>query len=690
MINEQLINPKSIVIVGASNDIRKPGGKLLKNLLDGNYQGEIYVMNVKEDFVQGIKSFRDADELPDVDLGIMAIPAKLSPPVIKTLAEKKKTRAFIIVSAGFSEESEEGAKYEKEIVDIINSVDGCLIGPNGIGFLNQNYNGLFTSLPRLDSKGIDFISGSGAVAVFTIDAAMPKGLAISSIWSVGNSAQVGVEDVIKYMDEHFDPEKDSKIKLLYFESINKPQMLLKHASSLIRKGCKIAAIKSGSSEAGSRAASSHTGALATPDIAVEALFKKAGIIRCYSRKKLVSVASVFSHKEVKGKNFAIITHAGGSAVMLTDVLSNGGFNVPCLNEHPASKELAKHLFPGSSVSNPIDFLATGTAEQLDTIIDYCENKFENIDAMVIIFGSPGLFDVTSVYNVINEKMKTCKKPIFPVLPSIVNAKKEIEHFLSQGRIIFTDEVVLGRALVKVYGAPKVPPEKIDQPKMDIKKIREIIDNASNGYLSPQVAQELLKAADIPIVEEAVVTSKEDAIKIVEKFGYPVVMKVVGTIHKSDVGGVSLNIQNKENVEKEFEKLMNIEGTTGVLIQPMLSGLELFVGTKNEPKFGHMVLCGLGGIFIEVLKDINYGLAPLTKEESFEMIRKLKNYKMVQGVRGREGANEDIFAEIIVKISNLVKIAPEIYEMDLNPLLGKKDRVIAVDSRIRIEKDNDLE
>ena len=461
-------------------------------------------------------------------------------------------------------------------------------------------------------------------------------------------------------------------------------MLLKHASSLIRKGCKIAAIKSGSSSAGSRAASSHTGALASPDVAVDALFRKAGIVRCYGREELTTVASVFMHKELTGKNIAIITHAGGPAVMLTDALSNGGLEIPHI-EGLKAKELQEKLFPGSSVANPIDFLATGTAEQLGIIIDYCENEFSEIDAMIVIFGSPGLFEVYDVYRLLDEKMKTCKKPIYPVLPSIINVKKEIEDFLSKGRINFPDEVILGNALVKVYNTPKTIEENIVLPKIDTAKIRIIIDNAANGYLSPEDVQALLDAAGISRAGEAVVTTEKEALNAADKLGYPVVMKVVGPVHKSDIGGVVLNVKDAEKVAAEFNRMIKIKDTTAILIQPMLSGIELFAGAKKEDKFGHTILCGLGGIFIEVLKDVNCGLAPLTINEATEMIRSLKGYGIIKGARGQEGVNEELFAEIVLRLSALVTAAPEIFEMDINPLLGKKDKVTAVDARIRIER-----
>lgn len=686
MINEQLINPKSIVVIGGSDDIQKPGGKVLKNLIDGSFTGELFVVNPKAENVQGVKTFKGVEVLPQVDLAILAIAAKFCPATVRELAENKGTKAFIILSAGFHEENEEGARLEQEIVDIINANNGCLIGPNCVGVMNANHQGVFTTpIPKFDPMGVDFVSGSGATAVFIMESGMPDGLTFSSVYSVGNSAQMGVEDIIKYLDETYVEGESSKVKLIYIESINKPDMLLKHASSLIAKGCKIAAIKSGSSEAGSRAASSHTGALASPDVAVDALFRKAGIVRCNGRKELATIAGIFMHPELKGKNIAVITHAGGPAVMLTDVLSNNGLDVPHITSDKANALLEK-LFAGSSVANPIDFLATGTAQQLADIIDACDNDFDEIDAMAVIFGSPGLFPVYDVYDVLDQKMKECKKPIYPILPSVINVKDEIADFLTKGRINFPDEVVFGAALAKVYNTPK-PATRVESDTfaVDTHKIRNVIDEADNGYLSPEKVQELLDAAGIPRAKEMVVDTAEACVAALAEIGYPVVMKVVGPVHKSDVGGVVLNVTNQETAIKEFERMMKIADTTAILLQPMLTGTQLFVGAKQEGDFGHLIFCGLGGIFIEVLKDVTSGLAPIGKAESLDMIHRLKSYKIIEGIRGQEPVNEQLYAEIIARVSILCQVAPEIFEMDINPLLGTREKVVAVDARIRVEK-----
>ncbi len=686
MISNKLINPKSIVIVGGSNDVEKPGGKVLRNILDGNFNGNIYVLNPKLDEVQGIKSYKNISDLPDVDLAIIAIAAKYTVETVELLAKQKNTRGFIILSAGYSEESKEGAELEHKIVEIINSVGGSLIGPNCIGLLNTHYNGIFTTpIPKLDPKGIDMISGSGATAVFIMESALPKGLTFNSVWSVGNSAQIGVEDVLEYLDETFDPQTSSLVKLLYIEKVEKPQKLLKHASSLIRKGCRIAAIKAGSSDAGSRAASSHTGALASSDVAVSTLFKKAGIVRCYGREELATVAAIFQQKQLKGKNIAVITHAGGPGVMLTDSLSNGGLDVPPISGEKAEELLSK-LFPGSSVANPIDFLATGTAQQLGEIIEYCEKYFDNIDAMAVIFGSPGLFKIFDVLDVLHEKIISCKKPIFPILPSVKETAEEIEQFRNKGHQSFPDEVIFGNALTKIYNTALPSPANIELPvNINKEQIRKIIDSAQNGYLHPDIVAELLDAAGIERVKEAAVTDKIKAVEASKKIGFPLVMKVIGPVHKSDVGGVVLNVKNTETVEKEFERMMTIKDATGVLLQPMISGKEIFAGVKAESKFGHLVLAGLGGIFIEVLKDINSALAPVSEIEALEMIKNLKSFKIIEGVRGQEGVNIPAFVDAIRRIGALVTVAPEIIEMDINPLLGNSRTVTAVDARIRIEK-----
>ena len=454
MINRQLLHPESIVVIGGSNNTHKPGGAVVRNLLNGHYEGTLRIVNPKEDEIQGVKVFHDVKELPPTDLAILVVAAKYCPDYVEYLAAEKEVRAFIIISAGFSEETPEGAAKEQRILDICEQYGCALIGPNCIGLLTRWHHSVFTKpIPHLHQKGVDFISGSGATAVFILESAVTKGLPFNSVWSVGNGHQIGIETVLEYMDENFDPERDSLVKLLYIENIADPDKMLYHATSLIRKGCRIAAIKAGSSESGSRAASSHTGAIASSDSAVEALFRKAGIVRCFSREELTTVGCIFTLPRFTGRNFAIVTHAGGPGVMLTDALSKGNMNVPPITGALA-EELKAMLLPGSSVSNPIDILATGNAEHLGIAIDFCEQKFDEVDAIMVIFGTPGLVQLYSAYDVLHKKILECKKPIFPILPSVNTAGPEVQEFLSRGHVNFSDEVTLATALTQIMKTPK--------------------------------------------------------------------------------------------------------------------------------------------------------------------------------------------------------------------------------------------
>jgi acetyltransferase len=548
--------------------------------------------------------------------------------------------------------------------------------------ITGTYKGVFAGpIPAYDPKGCDCVSASGATMVYILEMAIPRGLKFRDIFSVGNSAQVGVEDVLQYWDETFDDKRSSKIKLLYMEQITDPKRFLKHARSLVNKGCRIAAIKSGNTEAGSRAVSSHTGALAGSNSAVSALFRKAGIIRCYSRVELVYVAAIFTIPPLKGDRIAVITHAGGPGVMLTDILVKNGMKVPQLQGDKAAMLLSK-LYPGSTVSNPIDFLATGTAKQLGEILDAVENDFEEIDAAVVVFGTTGMWSVDDVYMLLHEKMRTSHKPIFPILPSAIQAAEEVSHFQSMGHVNFTDEVSFGYVLSRVNKMKPPFPDAV-LPKIQQAKAREIIDQSPKGYLQPGQVFELLKSAGIATVAQAVVTSKEEALLSAKELGFPLVLKVSGILHKSDSGGVVPGITSFQLLETVFEKLIAMPGANGVIMQQQLTGSEIYVGAKAEDKFGHQVLCGLGGIFIEIFKDISSGLAPVGRDEAISMIRHLRSYPLIKGIRGKEGVNEELIIDTILKISALLQVVPEITEMDINPLIGNSTSLIAVDARICI-------
>ncbi len=318
--------------------------------------------------------------------------------------------------------------------------------------------------------------------------------------------------------------------------------------------------------------------------------------------------------------------------MLTDVLAKNGLKIP----HLAGKEseaLLSKLFDGSSVSNPIDFLATGNAEQLDAIIEYCENSTE-IDAITVIFGSPGLTAVDDVYDVLNEKIRTSEKPIYAILPSVVNVKNEIKDFIKKGNIAFHDEVLFGQALAKVYNQKPVRIKTNNPEPQFSTEIREFVDTLPEGYIPTEAAVSLLKYAGVKFATPNQAKDEAELNKISNSVEYPVVLKVEGPLHKSDVGGVILNVSNDTALSEGFDKLMQIEGATSVMIQPMVKGMELFIGAKKETNYPHVILCGLGGIFVEVLKDISAAMTPVSEEEALKMITDLKALPVLKGIRGQ--------------------------------------------------------
>ena len=681
MIHPKLIDPQEIAVIGGSDNPNSPGGKILENLMEQHYKGQIYVVNPKKEHVKNLPTFKDVKDLPPkVDLAIIAIAAKYVAESIQILSEQKNTKAFIIISAGFSDSGTAGRLLEQRIVTQIEKYGGSLLGPNNIGLINQNFAGVFTRpIPKLDPHGIDLISGSGATAVFIIEAAMPIGLRFNSIWTVGNSAQIGVEEVLEHLDETH-TKQSPKIKMLYIESIKNPKKMLKHARSLIDKGCQIVAIKAGSSAAGSRAAGSHTGALVSSDLAVNALFDKAGIIRVYGRNEMINTAAILQFGLPKGKNIAIVTHAGGPGVMLTDTLEKNGMAVPELKGAKA-EALKSKLFSGSSTANPIDFLATGTAEHLDEILKTIENDFDQIDATAVIFGSPGLFQVYDVYDVLAAHIKNSKKPIYPILPSVINVADEIAYFHEKGFAGFPDEVVFGQMLTQAY---RQKSKKLPHRKKIIPKQNRLDLNNYKDYLPPEINYKLLNNFDLPLVSEAYFTEVDQAFEFAQT-QFPVVMKVVGPLHKSDVGGVRLGINNEKDFRKNFDELMQISGAQAVLVQAQKTGIELFVGVKKEAGFGHLILFGIGGIYIEVLKDFQAVLAPAGLAEIHQKIKQLQMYPVLKGMRGEQGINLDAFATLIKKISDLVHTYPEIEELDLNPVLANQRELFIVDSRIKISK-----
>lgn len=677
---DTLLNPRSMAIVGASDDTAKPGGKILYNILLKGYAGHLLPINPRQERVQGILAYPSISALPQIpDVAFIAIPAKF---VRRSLAElaQKGTKVVVVLSSGFGEMSAEGKQEEVELARIADEYGTLLLGPNCLGTMSYAHAGKFTGfLPDMVQGGIDFISGSGASIDFLAEQAVRRGVPFNSFVTVGNSAQSDVTDILGLYDEAYNAES-SPTKILYMEFINKPQAFLQYARSLSKKGCLLAGIKSGTTEAGSRAAASHTGAMASNDSAVQALFDKAGIIRVQSRLELIDVASALlcAKGKVDGNRICVISDAGGPGVMLADELNRRGFVVPALKESTQTR-IAEVLPIGAGVANPIDCLPTRTGQMIADIFHIINvEEADHIDYILFIMGNSGLSDIWEIYRVVGAAMDTLPIPIFPTFCSVISSYAALQKFREMGKCFFDDEVSMARALGRIVNRPRVTDPVTGTANYDHKRVQAALANQS-GPLSPQLAREILTAAGLQFPCQQELTEKGALANIA--FAFPWAMKVLGPLHKSDVGGVRLNINSRVEAEQVWDEMLSIKDAYGCIVQQMLSGTEVIIGANREEGYGHLVAFGLGGIYTETLKDVNFHLAPLSVAEANKMIRSIKAFPLLQGVRGEPGMDLEMLADWLLRISRLVTDFPQIQEMDLNPVKGYDRGLYVVDARI---------
>ncbi|MGD9246624.1 MAG: acetate--CoA ligase family protein [Desulfobacteraceae bacterium] len=682
---QYLFDPRHIVVVGASNNALKPGGRVMKNIIDHGYKGKLWAVNPKTAEIMGQKTFTSIDKLPEApDLAIVAVPSKFAVATIKALADKG-TGAVIVLTSGFGEKDEAGKKAEEEMLQIAHGAQMTLVGPNCSGFLTKSFKGKFAGIiPTRPGGAVDIISGSGATVDYVMERGHNRGLSFGNVINLGNSIQLGVEDLVQIYDENYGPDS-ARILMLYMESIKKPAKLLRHAASLVGKGCAIVGIKSGATAAGERAAASHTGAMATSDTAVGALFEKAGILRVESRAEMINAACVLSAAKglLKGNRVCVLTDAGGPGVMMSDELARHGMELPLLT--PKTRDLLGEILPAeSSTANPIDALPSRTADQIKAVTQVLgDNESDTVDAIAILLGDSGMSDNTQIYQAISEAMDHCPIPIFPMFSSVFSSVAIIDDFASRGKVFFPDEVPLAKALANVAHLRKPERASADLDHYDKAAVARVLEGQS-GALSPEAVTGVLQAAGFKLPRQVEVFKQEDLAVSCAQVGYPLVMKVIGPLHKTDVGGVKLGIANDEEALRAWGEMLSIDNAEGVLLQPMVSGIEVILGASREGDFGHLIMFGLGGIYTEVLKDVQFGLAPLTQAESRRMIRGIRSYAILEGVRGEPGMALDVLVDNVQRLSLLVHDFPQIEEIDLNPIKGTGADLFAVDARIILE------
>ena len=680
-----LFTPESIAVIGASIDPFKPGGRVFKHIREHGYKGRLWAVNPKTRDVQGMPTFKTIQALPCApDLAIVAIPSRLVMDALQSLADKG-ARAGIVLTAGFGEKDTRGKKMEDKMLRIGKAANMAIIGPNCSGFLTPAYKGKFAGIvPQLPGRAMDIISGSGATVDYVMEIADGRGLSFGTVVNLGNSIQYSVEDLVQMVDEHYGPQ-NARILFLYMESMKNPARLLAHAQRLVKKGCAIAAIKSGTTPAGKKAAASHTGAMSSSDTAVQALFDKAGIIRVRSKAALIDTACALAACKgyLANPNICVVTDAGGPGVMMADAICRYGLCMARFTD-TTLKRLEKILPAEATLTNPIDCLPSRNADLVQQIISIIgQEEQENVGAIAVLIGNSGLSDAAPIYAVIADAMDNSPIPVLPMFASLATSGEKIDHFRSAGKVYFQDEVLLAKALSRIYRQPRTHTELWEPAGYDKAAIAAIL-NGRNAVLAPETVNSLMKSAGFKLPDMTMIADEASLAEACQTIGFPLVLKVVGSVHKSDVGGVRTNVTDLDKARAAYADMMKIQGATGVMLQSMVRGTEMILGASRKHGFGHLIMFGLGGIYTEVLKDVQFALAPLSRIESRSMIQTLKSFPILEGIRGQDAISLERVADHLQRLSRLVTDFPQIKEMDINPLKGTGEDLYAVDTRIIVD------
>ena len=695
---DKIMKPKSIAVVGASTKEHTIGSDIMKRLQEYKFNGNIYPVNPKGGIIEGLQAYTSVLEIPgEVDLAIIVVNAKF---VLSTIDQchEKGIKGLCIITAGFKETGKEGAEAEKQLLAKVREYGMRCVGPNCLGVVNTHpdvrMDGCFAeSLPERGNIG--FVSQSGALGGGILNILKDLNLGFAQFISIGNQADVNAETALEYWED----EKDVEQILLYMESIQNPANFRKLASRISKKK-PILALKAGRSAAGASAASSHTGSLAGADKAANALLNQSGVIREYSLQDLFATAKVFANCPIpKGDRVAIITNSGGPGIMATDAICEHGMQIAKISDETKEK-LRSFLPSAASVKNPIDMIASAPIEHykqtLETVI-----ADENVDMIITIYlPFLGLKDIDVAKALMEIKAEHPEKPVIGVFMT----KSEFFSALSDMKVnmpffMYAEEAADGLNRLNQQRKWMERPEgKIPTFDVDYKRAQEIIAKSVNegrAQLTTRESIDVLDAYGIRVCKSGFAKSEDEAVSIADSIGYPVVMKMTSktTSHKTDVGGVRVNIQSAEQLRAEYQDLIAkltekglLEGLEGVIIQEMVKGnREMVCGIATDPQYGPMMMFGLGGVFIEVMKDVTFRIAPLTDIDAKEMIKSVKAYKLLEGARGTKPAQMEQIEETLLRLSQLVHDFKFIDELDINPLLisEKTGEGIAVDGRIKV-------
>ena len=688
---DSLFRPKSAAVIGASTKEFSIGNRVIRNLIEFGFKGPIYPINPKADEVRGIKAYKSILDAPDnIDVVHMVIPAKFVPQAVEDCG-KKGVRNIIINSGGFSEIGPEGEVYEKDFMARAKNYGIRVLGPNCQGIINSDpdvraYCNFTFTKPEIGHISIVALSGGVAEVIHQGFSAMGVGTRIYA--SNGNACDITIPEIIQYLGD----DDGTRVIVTYVEGLRDPSTFMKVSREVAAKK-PILAMKAGRTAEGAKAAASHTGGLAKEDLATDLIFKKAGVLTFMDEGELIQAAAAFATQPIpKGDRVGLITNTGGPAVIATDILVGAGLNIPPLSAKTEAT-LKESLFPEASVNNPVDVLATGNAAHYRACMDTM-NADDNYDALYINFVTPFFVDTDSIAKEIAAVNQQAIKPMVCNLMTDKNQWTETVRILKEGGVpSFSLPGEAARVMTALTRYSAIRSRDIGQPDVfgDVDKslAQDIIDKASaagSSFLPAEAVYQILEAYKIPTAGWRMAASADEAAAAAEEIGLPVVVKSDSTaiLHKSDMGGVAVNLTDSASVlaaVKDMQARFDAPDLKFFVQKFVDGGMEVILGAKAEPGLGHLIMFGMGGIYVEVLKDVVFNLTPVTRFEAEEMLDTIRLAPLLKGIRGQKGVQRSGIVELIQRLSQLVSDLPAIQELDLNPTLAFEDHIVVVDARI---------
>ncbi len=694
-----LFNPRSIAVVGASHDVKKIGHVVLDNLMRFNYQGGLYPVNPSGNEILGLKSFPSVSQIGNpVDLAVIAVPARFVPETLLDCSVAG-VKAAVIVSAGFKEAGGEGAILEQEIKRIASEHHIRILGPNCLGIINTSNDMNATFAAGMLPKGrIAFFSQSGALGIAILDWAVGNRIGFSKFVSLGNKVDLNEIDFIEY----FVNDPDTDIILGYIEDVVDGKRFLQ-AAARATKVKPIVLLKSGGTEAGARAASSHTGALAGSDVAFDAAFKQTGIIRAQGIQDLFDTALAFSQGKLPaGNRLLIITNAGGPGIIAADTAERLGVNLSHMNKESIDA-MAAHLPPNASFYNPVDVIGDATSERYEVVLRQAVQD-PNVDGMLVILTPQAVTDIDNTAGVIIKTAPTTGKPIITSFMGEMRVRAAIEKLKAASLPNFPYPELAVKAFKRLSDYQRwrdLTEERATCVSANTDLVKETIDafSAANKFqIGEDDAAAVLSQYGFSFPRKALVKTSGEAAALASRIGFPVVMKISSPdiLHKTDVGGVRLNIRTPKEAEDAFieitssaRRLMPQAFIQGVMIAEMVAGgKEVIIGVTYDRTFGHMIMFGLGGIYVEILKDVSFRIAPVSRRDAQAMVSEVKTAALLRGARGEKAVDVNAVVESIMRLSCLVTDFPAIRELDVNPLHVKEKGAVALDARIIFQRSED--